>query len=211
MRSPPASCSTGRALSRLRDRYRRLADWVLPSADHPVVRLEGDFTPSFPAPSFETDHPRRTGAPPANRRRDPRPAIELVETARAIGKLDELAARVESISVDDGAEARRRSRGLIAVARGDDTAAAKILQEAAPLLAQRPIDLEEWQRWPELCLADRALAPPRAPQAGIGLGRRDVGPDRDQAASGSRCHARARGVDAAGQASASPARCPGTG
>ncbi len=34
------------------ERYQRLADWVFPSPDHPVWRLEGEFTPSFPAPNF---------------------------------------------------------------------------------------------------------------------------------------------------------------
>ena len=41
------------------ERYRLLADWVLPSPDHPVVRLEGSFSPSFPPPGLSKSISRR--------------------------------------------------------------------------------------------------------------------------------------------------------
>ena len=95
------------------------------------------------------------------------PAIELVDAARSLGKLDELAARVEGIKLegnDDGAtgeRARLAMLGLIALARGDDGAAAKALESIKPLLSKLVPDAPTWQRWPELCLVTRALPGPR--------------------------------------------------
>ena len=74
-----------------------LADWVLPSPDHPIVRLEGDFTPSYPVgPAGDPGGALRA------------PAIELVRVAKELGKLDELAARVEALKL----ERRRPGRSL---------------------------------------------------------------------------------------------------
>ncbi len=88
------------------------------------------------------------------------PAIELIETASAIGNLDELAARVGAIAIDDGTAGKQAIEAMIAVARGDDSAAAKGLTALLAPLSSRPIAAEEWQRWPELCLAVRAAARP---------------------------------------------------
>jgi hypothetical protein len=172
------------------DRYRFLADWVLPAPDHPIFRLEGDSTPSFPAkvggvgagsrPVGQPDHGHdgRAGVPSPHglgtrlqTGGDLRaPALELVDCARELGRLDELAARVEGgkPAVEEGSEddrdAARRGqlalRALIDLARGDDAAVARGIEATRPLLDKLALDQPEWTSWPELALAERAVARP---------------------------------------------------
>ena len=70
------------------------ASWVLPGPDHPMVRLSGDFQPSFPAlPSVHQDGVRlQTGGSLRA------PALDLVDTAKEVGKLDDLVARLDKLT-----------------------------------------------------------------------------------------------------------------
>ncbi|MGP0063330.1 MAG: DUF1583 domain-containing protein [Isosphaeraceae bacterium] len=161
------------------ERFAFLAGWVLPTADHPVFRLEGDFSPSFQTPS-------ESGSPGGVALRAPTPAtpglhrsvrlqtggllrspaLDLVDTAKELGKLDELSAQVEGMKLEAGDDADASERGrrallaLIQVARGDDAAASKSIEAIQPILAKLPLDQPEWTRWPELVLADRAAGRP---------------------------------------------------
>ncbi len=136
-------------------RYDALAAWVLPGPDHPLVRLEGDFTPTFPA--------KVTGEAGGTLRS---PAVELVKTAKEFGRLDALAAAVRDGKVggDDPMSASQRGRlamlAMIAAARGDEAAAGKSLEALRTAIAALPVELEEWARWPELAAADAALGRP---------------------------------------------------
>jgi hypothetical protein len=149
---------------------------VLPSPDHPVFRLAGTFTPSFPVPSAGEEKATtvarsRNGAGGTVRLQtggDLRaPAIELVETAKAIGRLNELAGRVTAAPVDDNAPDRAvNQRGksallaLIQIARGDDAAAAQTIESIKPLLEKIESDQADWARWPELAVASQAVIRP---------------------------------------------------
>ena len=68
------------------------------------------------------------------------PALELVATAQAAGKLDELAERVRSVKPEGGTESPEFERGrlallgLIQVARGDDAGALKTIAAIEPPL-----------------------------------------------------------------------------
>ncbi len=146
------------------ERYAMLADWVLPSPDHPVVRLEGDFTPTYPVePAGD-----RGGTVRA-------PAIELVKSAKEAGKLDELAARVEPLKVqgDDPGASFERGRlallALISAARGDDATAGKSLEALRPLLHKLPLDPDQWSRWPELAAGDQAVLRPELRRPALAL------------------------------------------
>jgi tetratricopeptide (TPR) repeat protein len=128
------------------ERYSRLADWVLPGPDHPGFRLEGAFTPGDSASG---------GAIVA-------PAIELVETARSLGKLDELAERIGVAPLDDAVDERGRLalRALIGLAREDEAMAGSALAAMKPRLEQLGPDQPPWTRWPELVAASRAITGP---------------------------------------------------
>ncbi|MFI5456257.1 MAG: DUF1583 domain-containing protein [Isosphaerales bacterium] len=170
----------------LEKRYERLAGWVLPSPDHPVWRLEGLFTPSFPAnrPGDARGSTNASGGNGPGPHRAVRlqtggsleaPAIELVEVARSLAKLDELAARVQAIELLPGGDPPAGERGklsiqgLIEIARGDDAAAAKTLALIKPMFEKLPLDQPEWTRWPELVLAARALDRPVLRAAALSL------------------------------------------
>ncbi len=94
------------------------------------------------------------------------PALDLVDTAKELGKLDELAAQVEGLRLEAGDDAAASERGrrvllvLIQIARGDDAAAAKAIEAITPILDKVPLDQPEWTRWPELVLAARAAGRP---------------------------------------------------
>jgi hypothetical protein len=153
------------------ERYHQLLEWVLPSADHPVFRLEGDSTPLLPAMSDSLP-----GAPDENGSgRGVRvqadgeilaPALELVDTARSLRKLDELATLVAQAQVPDDDNRTINERGkrsllaLVHIGRGDDVAAHQVVLELMPMLATIPLDQPEWARWPELALASRAIERP---------------------------------------------------
>ena len=130
-----------RATSRLdpAPRFAALADWVLPSADHPVFRITGVFTGG-----------------------DIRsPAIELVATASEAGKLDELETRVIGAKPKGNGNANERGRlallGLIQVARRDDPGAKATLDRLKTLLPGLDRAGGEWVHWPELALSSRAI------------------------------------------------------
>jgi tetratricopeptide (TPR) repeat protein len=145
------------------ERYALLIDWVLPNADHADFRVRGEFAPTDPTP------PPSPGAGSATIRRRTRmesggevraPALELVATATALGRprLDELAERVEKAPAEGDVNQRARLAllALIAMARGDDRAAA-LLDQVKPLLEKQSPDAPEWERWPELTVAVRAI------------------------------------------------------
>ncbi len=157
------------------DRFERLAGWVLPAADRPAWRLSGDLAPSFPAPACAKEA-GTTNAGAASGNTKPAganrletgaeitaPALELVATAQATGKLDDLVARVQNAKPEGAADADAFERGrlallgLIQLARGDDAAALKTITTIEPLLKKLAADAPVHARWPELLVASRAL------------------------------------------------------
>ena len=144
-------------------RFEALAAWVLPGPDHPTFRLQGRFTPLDPAPIEGKDE---AASPPATRPRiqaggEPEsPANDLVEVARAAGRLDELAGRIESAEAGSIVDARGRL-ALLAMVRlaqaQDDRAIAAFnsLKERAATVKRTDPD---WMRWPELTAAWPALS-----------------------------------------------------
>ena len=89
-----------------------------------------------------------------------------MDTAKELGKLDELAAKVEGLKLEAGDDrdaserGRRALRILIQIARGDDVGAARAIEAIGPILDKVPLDQPEWTRWPELAIADRAAQSP---------------------------------------------------
>jgi tetratricopeptide (TPR) repeat protein len=154
-------------------RYAALRAWVLPGDDHTDFRLGGTFTPTDPAPPESarsaqagyrgmkageaTGGWRHTGG--ALRA----PALELVATARGLGKLDDLAADLgKSLAETD---AQRRGRlgllALIQAARERDEDAAAALAELSAQLAELADDAPEAELWPGFVAAVEGLSRPR--------------------------------------------------
>jgi hypothetical protein len=159
-------------------RFDKLASWVLPAPDRPAWRLSGDLSPSFPAPEC-TEAPGKpnTGTSSASSKSAGTkrletggelraPALDLVATAKAAGKLDQLANRVQSVKAENGTDRADFERGrlallgLIQLARGDDSGTLQTMNAIEPALKKLAPDRPVHARWPELLLAARALERP---------------------------------------------------
>ena len=147
-----------------KERYAFLSGWVLPGPDHPVFRLHGEFSPSNPAPkegaagtTAKPDAPRTFVGGEIRA-----PALELVETARSLGRLDELATEVEMAEAvgDVNLRGKLGLLTLVAVAGENDAEAAVSLTALKPLLETLPLDQPEWIRWPELVATASAVRRP---------------------------------------------------
>ncbi len=162
------------------DRYAALADWVLPSSGHPVFRLQGVFTPTDPVPAPRGDSPAKGGAGskpgPIQVRQQTggtleAPALELVDTAEKLGKLPELADRVASAPAEGEVNQRgkRALQALIEIARNDDAAAEKAMQELGGLVAKLGQEQLAWARWPEPVVCSRAIEHARLRKSALAL------------------------------------------
>jgi hypothetical protein len=151
--------------------YTMLADWVLPSVDHPVFRLQGAFAPSDPirSPAEESrangSGKSKTEFSQARRQTGgtiEAPALELVDTAEKLGKLEELASVVARAAAEGEANERGKLalQTLISIARDDDAAAEKSLQELGVLVAKLGPGEPSWVSWPELVACARAIERP---------------------------------------------------
>jgi hypothetical protein len=177
-----------------RERYEFLLAWVLPNDDHKAWRLYADFTPTDAMGRISTppSPPWQGGAGGGGRIESPSsktdrihtggqlvsPALDLIATAKELGKLDELAEHINKGSVRRGPpEAAARDqrgqlamRALVAAARGREDEAAKALQDLLPLLTKVPENAMEYERWPELLAAAGTLTLPSPALAKGGQG-----------------------------------------
>jgi hypothetical protein len=144
-------------------RFEALAAWVLPGDDHPTFRLQGIFTPLDPPPvegsTTTRDHARvELGGEPDS------PAGDLVEVAKAQGKLDELAARVDSAKRGTLLDERGRLAllAMVRLAQGRDEQAIAAFEKLRGLAGSiKPAD-PDWMRWPELAACWTAVTHPKA-------------------------------------------------
>lgn len=144
------------------DRYKILADQVLPTPKRPVFQLAGTIKPleSLDKPPKQDGTGRRIllgGSLEA-------PCLELIAAAREAGTLDDLRERVMKTNApgDDELFQRARSAYLAAVlaAAGKDDDAAKALQGLLPFLDKMKLDTPGQERWPELIAALGTLERP---------------------------------------------------
>jgi hypothetical protein len=124
-------------------RFEKLTHYVLPDSDHADFRLEGAFSP-FPGNRLES------------------PAIELVETAKTLGKLEELAERIDKeISADKRLERSRKALWiLVKLAQGDEERVAPALTELKGLVKETGVDPRTKTDWPALLAASAAVEHP---------------------------------------------------
>ncbi len=142
-------------------RYEALSAYVLTNPDHPAFRLRGDLSPSNPAPPVDgsLDLPGSGGSRIASGGEIEAPAMELVATAKALGRLGELANRVERARGPAGQIGRPHLAMLILIyaAEGREADAEAGLKQFKPLLEAVGDDVPDPQRWPELVAASASL------------------------------------------------------
>jgi len=136
----------------LAEKYDLLFAYVVRNSDHIPFRLRGELSPTDPAPPVA----RGPGGEIES------PAIELIATAKALGRLDELADRVEkgASPIDRIGRPNLAMLALVRIAQGKDIEAKDALDRLNPLLEKLADDAPEWMRWPELVAASAALERP---------------------------------------------------
>ncbi len=145
----------------LDERYKLLAAWVLPSAEHPTFRLKADFTPhpaELPKPDGGAASAAIAGGQIVS------PAVELVRTARELGRLDELVKEVHGAAALPNVAKDERSVTallfLIDVTQLDDAAAQSRLKQLVALGKDLPPHLPMHQRHCDLVAIRAALDRP---------------------------------------------------
>jgi hypothetical protein len=145
-------------------RYDTLLAYVLPNPDHPSFRVKGDLSPTDPAPPVALSPPSANpgGSRLASGGEVEAPAIELIATAKALGKLDELANRVEKARPPAGQIGRGHLAmlALIHAAQGREAEAGASLRALRPLLERVGEEQPDIHRWPEMVAASATLDTP---------------------------------------------------
>jgi hypothetical protein len=153
-------------------RYEFLANWVLPGDSHRTIRLALDFTPTQPAP-FAVENSAQQES--RNDRQTVRiaaggtlvsPALDLIRTATALGRLEELRSRIKAGEPAD--ELQQRSRlamlGLVELATGECERANSHFEELYSRVAADTRD-DFSERWPETLAVHAGLQHPQTREA----------------------------------------------
>lgn len=124
-------------------RFAFLSDWVLPGAQHSTLRVQIAFSPTNPAPPVVPAITASVGAllTTADQRQTSggqivSPVFDLIDTAAALGKLDELREQVSAWTPQDdpaGDRNRAATLTLIEIVREDFDAALQRLEQLLQL------------------------------------------------------------------------------
>lgn len=155
-------CDASEVLNRARQlplaqRYELLRRWVLPDEARGEFRLDGDFAPANPA-NANLDQASMTGKAIRIQTGGDliAPAIDLVNDAKLLGKLDDLAEEVKSAKANSE-RGRQAMLALIGGARDDAAATNQALRALQSQLAQIPAGDPERSRWPEFVAASQTI------------------------------------------------------
>jgi hypothetical protein len=151
-------------------RYELLRDWVMPGASRTTFRLSGGFSPTLQPPSG-TAATRPAGTRQITGGDFAVPALDLIEVARELKKLEELenSARAAPAKSDLEQRGRLAFLTLLAAARLDAKTAATSLAQMASYSEAIPRNASESERWPELLAATVALRMPELAKPAVAL------------------------------------------
>ena len=152
--------------------YESLKHWVLPNDDHANYRLFGDFTSDNGIPTKN----RLTGRIDSNGDNDVpsfrrqkiggeliAPALDLVDVAKKLNRLDELATLVEQAPDDKTPLASRSKLAMqimINTAKGDFAKSNEGINQLLPLCKAIPENARMVKRWPEVLVGSDATRHP---------------------------------------------------
>ena len=128
------------------ERYRFLAEWVLPGTSHGTFRVNGAFTSTYPGGVRGDERGGQLVSP----------AYDLVDTAARLKRLDEVRDHVTAFTVTDEYQIRARYALLFLVeaARGDHEAAAAAC-DGLLTLREKNASFRYQSLWPESVVAFR--------------------------------------------------------
>ena len=126
-------------------RFELLSKWVLPSDDHHTLRMQCEFTQTCPAPMFDRSGVAQIEKSGLNRGQFTggdlvSPAMDLVEVAAGLNRLDEIQAVVDQwqgITPEDK-KASLVFQLLVAIAKQDATTAELRMRDVLALAASSP-------------------------------------------------------------------------
>ena len=141
------------------ERFELLSDWVLPNSARPTFRLTGSFTQTQSAPGHKMSLNAAQGFRRQTGGRLTAPALDLVDLAKKLNRLHELADRVDSNSNPTQNRSRLAMKCLIELARSDSKAALTTLGQLFEIISTaRKTKLSD--RWPEMLALSRAVLEP---------------------------------------------------
>ena len=135
------------------ERYQQLLNWVLPSASHSTIRMQGEFTQTNPAPAnrIASSQEHISGGRIAS------PVFDLLEIARKLNQLDGLLQQVEAVPeshLNEQQRARTALLTLLYLEVGNTDAAAKSSDRLLQLVRESsPKNAAEM--WPEMLVVYR--------------------------------------------------------
>ncbi|QDU38077.1 translocation protein TolB [Maioricimonas rarisocia] len=138
-------------------RFEFLRTWILPGDSHPDFRVSGGFTQTDPSPvareRFPAMHPSEHGGEILS------PVFELLESARELGRLEELRNEIASVPVPDNAFQRRAQVALLLLIdlELDDRESAGQRHEELFAMVRGAEPETTADMWPETLVCDRAL------------------------------------------------------
>ena len=161
--------------------YEALKHWVLPNDDHANYRLFADFTSDNGIPTKN----RLTGRLDSNRdenvpsfRRQKiggeliAPALDLVDVAKKLNRLDELATLVEQAPDDKtplAARSKLAMQIMINTAKGDFAKSNEGINQLLPLCKAIPENARMVKRWPEVLVGSDATRHPQLRSSALTL------------------------------------------
>ena len=151
------------------ERYKFLADWVLPTDSHSDVRMRGEFTQTDPSPLALKLEPYRFADPQGAELVSP--VFDLLNTAVDLGRIEELAKQIDEIPDSSGLEQQRSKlalKVLIALERKDREIALELVDQLQRWMHES-FRVKANEYWPELHLITRAMRHHAAGQVVAGL------------------------------------------
>jgi tetratricopeptide (TPR) repeat protein len=145
------------------ERYKLLADWVLPTESRPTFQLAGTVKP-LDVLGLVDKKEQPEGRRVALGGRLEAPCLELVAAAKEAGKLDELfdrVSRAESPAADERfPRSKQAMLAAVRAAQGRDEEAAAALKALVPVAERMLPFADSSQRWPDLVAVTAALGRP---------------------------------------------------
>jgi tetratricopeptide (TPR) repeat protein len=152
------------------ERYKMLADWVLPTPFRPSFQLAGKVQPRD---VLGTADQKLAGQRVLLGGQFVIPALDMIDAAKDCGALEELCQRIAQLSTTGPDEVFARSKdALLAVARGaqgQDAAAIEAIRKLAKIAAGMPVGAPPSERWPDLIAVLGTASRPALRQAAAEL------------------------------------------
>ena len=126
-----------------KDRFEFLTNWILPNSTHAAWRLQFGFTPTNPPETLSAENTATIDEPNATGGEMVSPVYDWLETARELGELDAVIAKVHAIPIEDASADRVSQLAILLLAesyRGNTETFEKLLSQ---FIETTPVNVED--------------------------------------------------------------------